>query len=280
VTTTFHFETNELQYEYSYEGAEVQLRCQGLVAVAAGPALAFDEHATRTWFELSPLSGRRVLAGVGGSVPATTTSALEAREETWAYAMAGLVPLELAETSAAVADCVYTVVDPTNGRVEFGRAGHGTTALIFDGSETRLVQPAPSESGVGQSTSFELCTGSTLVLLTHDPAEREVLTSAVQKALASRSPNYEEVDVVLGRCLGLRNGPLSQCETILALHFERLDGSPVMRSPSNPPPMTGEVLDEDVFAIDGASEVQVRLHQTRVHPRRCSSKPSFTGWRS
>ena len=44
MTTTFHFETNEPQYEYSYEGADVQLRCQGLVAAAAGPAPAFDEN--------------------------------------------------------------------------------------------------------------------------------------------------------------------------------------------------------------------------------------------
>ena len=43
MTTTFHFETNEPQYEYSYEGADVQLRCQGLVAVAAGPAPAPGE---------------------------------------------------------------------------------------------------------------------------------------------------------------------------------------------------------------------------------------------
>ena len=169
MTTTFHFETNEPQYEYSYEGADVQLRCQGLVAAAAGPAPAFDENVPRTWFELSPVSGKRILAGVGRSVPrATAASAFETREAIWANAMAGLGPPELAEMIAPVADCVYALVDPTNGRVQLGRAGRGTSALIFDGSETRLVQSGSSETGVGHSTSFELSAGSTLLLLTHD----------------------------------------------------------------------------------------------------------------
>ena len=140
MTTTFHFETNEPQYEYSYEGADVQLRCQGLVAVAAGPAPAFDENVHCTWFELSPVSGKRILAGVGRSVPsATAASAFETRETMWANAMAGLDPLELVESSVDVGDSVYVLVDPTNGRVELGRAGLGTSALIFDGGETRLV---------------------------------------------------------------------------------------------------------------------------------------------
>ena len=91
MTTTFHFETNEPQYEYSYEGADLQLRYQGLVAVAAGPAPAFEESATRTWFELSPVSGKRILAGVGRSTPsATAASAFETKETMWANAMAGL----------------------------------------------------------------------------------------------------------------------------------------------------------------------------------------------
>ena len=201
MTTTFHFETNEPQYEYSYEGADVQVRCEGLVAVAAGPATTFDD-ATRTWFELSPVSGNRILAGVGRSVPgATAASAFETKEKLWANAMAGLAPFELAKSSAAVADCVYVLVDPTNGRVELGRAGCGTTALILDGSETRLVELPPSESGVGTSTSFELSTGSSLVLLTHDPAERETLNSAIQRALATHSAQDNEVDPVLERCL-------------------------------------------------------------------------------
>ena len=48
MTTTFHFEPNEPQYEFSCEGVDVQLRCQGLVAVAAGPALALGEKVLRT----------------------------------------------------------------------------------------------------------------------------------------------------------------------------------------------------------------------------------------
>ena len=52
----------------------------------------------------------------------------------------------------------------------------------------------------------------------------------------------------------MRNGPLSQCESIVALHFERLDGSPVMRSPSDSPPIAGEVVHEDAFVTDGKSK--------------------------
>ena len=108
MTTTFHFETNEPQYEYSHERADVQLRCEGLIAVAAGPAPTFDDNATRTWFELSPVSGERILAGVGRSLSgATAASAFETKETMWANAMAGLVPLELVESSVDVGDSVY-----------------------------------------------------------------------------------------------------------------------------------------------------------------------------
>jgi hypothetical protein len=268
VTTTFDFGTNEPQYEYSYEGADVQLRCEGLVAVAAGPAPTFDDNATRTWFELSPVSGKRILAGVGRSVPgATAASAFETKETMWAIAMAGLAPFELTETSATVADCVYALVDPTHGRVELGGAGYGTTALIFEGSETRLVQPVPSESGVDRSTCFELATGSMLLLLTHDATQREALTSAIQGALAAHSARDNEVDVALECCLALRNGPLSQCESIVALYFERLDGSPVMRTPSGPPPIAEEVVHEDRFITDGKSKAG--LHQSPHDAKRC-----------
>ncbi len=268
MTTTFHFETNEPQYEYSYEGADLQLRCQGLVAVAAGPAPAFEESATRTWFELSPVSGKRILAGVGRSTPsATAASAFETKETMWANAMAGLSPLELAETSAPVADSAYALVDSTTGRVDLGRAGRGTSALIFDGSETRLVQSAPSEVGVGHSTSFELSAGSALLLLTHDPAERQRSTSAIQRALAARSVEGDEVDAVLECCLELRNGPLSQRESILALRFERLDGTPVRRGLSDLPPNAGVVVHEDAFATDGKSKVG--LHQFKHHAKLC-----------
>jgi len=273
VTTTFHFETNEPQYEYSFEGADVRLHCGGLVAVAAGPAPA--RGVPRTWFELSPVSGKRILAGVGRRAPgATAASAFEAKETVWANAMAGLVPRELAETSLAVADCVYALVDPTNGRVELGRAGRGTSALIFDGStEPRLVEPAQSESGVGPSTSFELSAGSTLVLITHDPTEREALTSAIQRAFAARSAQ-DEVDAVM-KCLELRNAPLRRCESIVTLHFERLDGSPAIRTPFDPPPVVGELVHDDAIVSDGISKEEFRLHHARVHSGRCRSKPSF-----
>jgi hypothetical protein len=268
VTTTFHFETNEPQYEYSYEGAEVQLRCQGLVAAATGPAPAFDETVPRTWFELSPVSGKRILAGVGRSAPsASAASAFETREAMWAYAMAGLDPLELAESSVDVGDSVYALVDPTIGRVELGRAGLGASALILGGGETRLVPFASSEADVGHSTSFEISVGSTLLLLTHDLGQREVVIAAIKRDLAARSVRGDQVDAVLERCLEIVNGPLSQCESIVALHFECPGGSLMKRSPSDPPPVAGVVVRDDLFVADGNSKCG--FHHSKHHLERC-----------
>ena len=255
----------------------MQLRCQGLVAAAAGPAPAVDENVHGTWFELSPVSGKRILAGVGRSVPdATTASALGTREALWANAMAGLAPPELAETSVGSADSVYAVVDPTNGRVELGRAGPGTSVLIIDGTETRLVQPATSEAGVGHAISFELSAGSTLILLTHDPVEREVLTSVIQRALAARWCGVTRWNAVRERRLVLRNGPLSRVLVlILALHFGRLNGSSLMRSPSDPPPIAGEVVHEDALVADGRSKVG--FHQSEHHAKLCRRSGRLRG---
>jgi hypothetical protein len=268
VTTTFHFDTNEPQYEYSCEGADVQLRCQGLVAVAAGPAPAFDENLPRTWFELSPVSGKRILAGVGRSVPsAIAASVFETRETLWASAMAGLDPRELVESSVDVGDSVYALVDPTTGRIELGRAGLGASALILDGGETRLVPCGSSESDVGHSTSFEISAGSTLLLLTHDPGQRDAVIAATKRALAARSVRGDQVDAVLEYCLQTLNGPLSQRESIVGLHFERPGGSPIKRSPSDPPPMTGVVVRDEVLIADGNWNCE--LHHFKHHPERC-----------
>ena len=275
MTTTFHFETNEPRYEYSYESADVELRCEALIAVAAGPPPTFDDNATHTWFELSPVSGKQILAGVGRRVSdATMAPAFETREAMWANAMAGLGPLELAETSAVVAQCAYALVDPTTGRVELGEAGGGASALIFDGSETRLVSSSSSESGVSHSTSFGLSAGFTLLLVTHDPAEREALTSVIERVLATRRVRGDEVDAVLECCIELRNGPLSQCDSVVALHFERLDGSPVIRSQSAPPPITGEVVHSDVFATHCKSKL--RIQRCERVPKPC--RRQLSGW--
>jgi hypothetical protein len=275
VTTTFNFDTNEPQYEYSYEGAEVQLRCQGLLAVAAGPAPGFGEGAIRTWFELSPVSGQRILAGVGRSASsATAASSFETREAIWANAMAGLDPLELVESSVHVGDSVYALVDPTTRRVELGRAGLGASALILDGGETRLVPFGSSETDLGLSTSFEISAGSTLLLLTHDPDQREVVISATKRARAARSVRDDQVDAVLECCIEIRNGPLSQCESIVALHFERPGGSPIKRSPSDPPPISGAVVRDDVFVADNDSNC--RLQHSKRHHERCRRQGAGT----
>ena len=176
MTTTFHFETNEPQYEYSYEGADVQLRCQGLVAVAAGPAPALDENALRTWFEPLRSAESEYWQGLGEVCQVPPRHQRSKRERQFGRMPWRALPHP---SSPKQAPPLLTVSMPwwtrPMGVVQLGRAGRGTSALIFDGSETRLVQSASSEVGVGHSTSFELSAGSTLLLLTHDPAEREVV---------------------------------------------------------------------------------------------------------
>ena len=126
MTTTFHFETNEPQYEYSYEGAECSSAARALSQRRRGR----HPHSTRTPTVRGSSSlrsaGSEYWQGVGRSLPsATAASAYETREAMWANAMAGLVPPELVETIAPVADSVYALADPTNGRVQLGRAGLG-----------------------------------------------------------------------------------------------------------------------------------------------------------
>ena len=89
----------------------------------------------------------------------------------------------------------------------------------------------------------------------------------IRGAIADRSQHGSEVVPVLERCLALRNGPLSQCESIAALHFERPGGSPIKRSPSDPPPITEVVVRDDVFVADSNSNCG--LHHFKYHPERC-----------
>ena len=141
------------------------------------------------------------------------------------------------------------------------------SALILDGDETRLVPFGSSDSDPGHSASFETSAGSTLILVTHDPGQSEVVTAATERALAARSVRRDQVDAVLECCLEILNGPLGQCESIVALHFERPGGSPIKRSPSDPPPITGVVVRDNVFVADSSSNCG--LHRVKHHPDRC-----------
>jgi hypothetical protein len=282
MTTTFHFEADEPRYESSFENADVQLRCQGMVAVAAGPAYPSEDGAG-TWYELSPISGNQILAGVGRSGPNENfESVIATRERIWASAMAGLTPLEMVETTASPADCVYAQVDPTNGYVDLGRSGHGASALIIDSNGIRTVSFAPSGSGLGQSSSLALSAGSTLLLLTHEPSRREEITAALGREVAARSVQGDQEPALLGCCIQLRNGPLDESDSIVAVHLERLSGSPVRRRHFNPSPRAGEVLREnafvstDIFEIHAAkkfapAERQLRCRTTSAKNRKAAA---------
>ena len=104
MTTTFHYEAEEPRYESSYEGADLRLHCQGLVAVAAGPEFGDTQGELPTWYELSPANGRRVLAGVGrGNLGAESATVLAMREAAWAGAMATIDPPPLSIWTASSA---------------------------------------------------------------------------------------------------------------------------------------------------------------------------------
>ena len=75
-----------------------------------------------------------MLAGVGRSIAGTKfASAIETREAIWASAMAGLAPIELAEKCTGRADCMYALVDPTNGKVELGGVGRAASRADYRG---------------------------------------------------------------------------------------------------------------------------------------------------
>jgi hypothetical protein len=280
VTTTFHYEADQPQYESTYEDADVQLRCGGFVAVAVGPECIPAKCGPLTWHELSPATGKRVLVGVGRCIAGTKfVSAIETREAIWASAMAGLTPIELAETCTGRADCMYALVDPTNGSVELGGVGRAAIALILEGHETRLVELAQSELGVGQFTSLELSPGSTLLLLTHDPSRRREIIAAAERALAVRSPQSDEVEALLKCCVELRrNGAMNRNDSIAVLHLERLSGSPIVPRPLKPSPKTGEIMLDNVLMSESTFRCELPpLQEPKDSTRRCRFRGTAPG---
>jgi hypothetical protein len=250
MTTTFHYEAEEPRYESSYEGADLQLHCQGLVAVAAGPEVGHPQDGCPTWYELSPTNGKRVLAGVGrGCLGAQSATVLAVRESTWAGAMAGLPPAELVESFGGAADSLYALVDPASGHVEIAGAGQGCSALIIDSCRTRQISLAQPGAHAFGSASLELSAGSLLVLMTHDPSCFEPLRAEIELTLGMSVQANGEGLVRLEDCLELRSGALGPSESVVALYFERPSGSSVARRPLTPAPLAGGVVrDAGLFA--------------------------------
>jgi hypothetical protein len=103
-----------------------------------------------------------------------------------------------------------------------------------------------------------------------------MVIAATKRALAARSVGRDQVDAVLECCLGILNGPLSQGESIVALHFERPGGSPIKRSPSDPPPITGEVVRDEPFVADRNSKCG--SHHFKHHRERCRRQEREGTW--
>jgi hypothetical protein len=235
MTTTFHYEAEEPQYESPYEGADIQLRCGGLVGAGAGPAFLPPDSPPPTWYELSSVSGNCILIGVGRCAPNSgSTAAIENREAIWAGAMAGLAPAELAETFAASGDCLYALVDPTDGHVALGGAGRAVSALIIDSHQTREVHWHTPDSATGRSTVFVLPPGSTLLLTTHELSAIGATIANLDRGPRPDSLHGDEARAMLEFCVGLRNGPVDPSDAIAAIHFERLTGSPIRLRPRRP----------------------------------------------
>ena len=89
MTAIFRHGTGEPEFESPAKGRDVQVRCLGLVAAAAGPAP--NSESLTSWYELSPIAGGRLLAGVGcfGPLPGCSAARRELRETMWATALAG-----------------------------------------------------------------------------------------------------------------------------------------------------------------------------------------------
>ena len=262
MTTIFHYEADEPRYESSYEGADLRLHCQGLVALAMGPEFGDTQGEPPTWYELSPANGRRVLAGVGrGRLGARNATVLAMRKATWAGALAGLSPTELVESNGGAADALYALVDPASGHVEIAGMGQGCSALIIDSCHTRHVLFAEADADAAGSASLELSGGSLLLLMTHDPSCFETLRTEIEMALATRVPTAGRGLVRLEVCIELRDGALSQSESVVALYFERPGGSPVARRPLTPAPLAGGFVRNDGFLHSGVSEPSKWLQQ-------------------
>ena len=131
MTTTFHFETNEPQYEYSYEGAEVQLRCQGLVAAAAGPAPSSSAPATAR-----PTADPAAAAAADATVPPRLPHSPHGG------------PGRFPPTGSGVLNKKIVLVDPGHNGGNFS-APEIINQLIWNGRESETCDTTGAETATG-----------------------------------------------------------------------------------------------------------------------------------
>lgn len=243
MTTIFRHGTGEPEYEFPAEGCDVQVRCPGLVAAAAGPAP--NSESLTSWYELSTVAGGLLLAGVGclGPLPGCS-EARELRETMWATALAGDSLSKMAESVAHAADTMYASIDPANKHVQIGTTGAGVSAIVVDGDRLMPVPVVQSEGRAAVSATFSLGEGATLILAAHGLSWSRRFLSSVEQILEVELKHLEEEPTALELCGRLCRAPLWPDGSAVVVHFERTEGSPARLPAISPQPLAGETVTE------------------------------------
>ena len=260
MTTIFRHGTGEPEFESPAQGCDVQVRCPGLVAVAAGPAP--NSESLTSWHELSPVAGGRLLAGVGclGPRPGCSEARRELRETMWATALAGDALSEMAESVAHAADTLYAIIDPETKRVQIGTTGAGVSALVVEGDRLRPVPLVQQDDRAARSATFSLSEGATLILAAHGLGWSKQFLSSVEQMLEVELGHLEEEPSALELCGRLCRAPLWPNGAAVVVHFERTEGSPVRQRAPAPQPLAGQ------SAIEGdasTGEIEASDHRGR-----------------
>ena len=238
MTTIFRHGTGEPEYESPAEGCGVQIRCPALVAAAAGPET--NSASSTSWYELSPVAGGRLLAGVGClGQDAGCSEAGRLRETMWATALAGDPLLQMAESVAHAADTMYAIIDPATKRVEIGTTGAGVSAIVVDGDRLMPVPLVQQNQGAALSATFSLTEGATLILAAHGLWWSKQFLSSIEQILKVELGHLDEEPAALEICGRLCRAPLWTNGAAVVVHFERTEGSPVRQRAIAPQPLVG-----------------------------------------
>lgn len=210
------------EFEDAPEGCDMQIRCPGMIGIAARPD-RFSRTFSRTWFELSPIDGGRVLVGAArwGPTASLFASAHGLRETCWSMALAGVSPEMILECSVVGVGkydvgVIYGIVDPFSRRADLAALGEGATAVVVERGRTRSL-PLQLDGDV-QSFSAVLEHGTALALVAHDAMRRELVLPAVDKVVAS-SDGLAGEEAARRLCSQLISGPLWRDGVATVLFF-------------------------------------------------------------
>lgn len=225
-----HLGLGDPEFEAPPEGCDIHIRWHGLTGVAGRPSI-YAHVASQSWYELSPVDGGRVLAGVArlGQEARSSASAQALRETCWALALAGQPPASL--VAAALADLwsttaeagvVYCQVDPPARRVDLAAAGGGRSVLVIEHGEVRVLPLPPADVGAVQTLSATVSEGATLMLLAHEALHRDLVIPSLQEYVGGLG-SLDDDQLALHLCGQVRVSPPWRDAAVLALHFVRHD---------------------------------------------------------